>query len=89
MIIAIFVFRIENIDTLRHSVVVAVRTPQKAEQVKKTYEKVEGSRLKTVLLSDVCQLHDCIEAIKSEPSLDAVIHAGSPFTFDVKNIKKV
>ena len=73
----------------RYSLVLAVRTSEKAKEVEVHYAGVPNTRVKTVILPDVCQLNDCVYAIESEEPFDAVIHAGSPFRFDFEDTKKV
>ncbi|OAA37067.1 NADPH-dependent methylglyoxal reductase GRE2 [Beauveria brongniartii RCEF 3172] len=71
-----------------HSVVTTVRSPTKAEDIKKTYPNIGSDRLDFAIVPDIAKASAFDEVIQSDPPFEAVVHTASPFTFNVTDIKR-
>ena len=72
----------------KHSVVTTVRSQDKADGIKKAYPKVTTDQLDFAIVPDIEPEGAFDKAIVSDPPFEAVIHAASPFHFNVTDIKK-
>lgn len=73
-----------------HSVVTTVRTQEKADKIKTSYQKyVEKGQLGFAIVPDIAQPDAFEKAVVSDPPFEAVLHTASPFHFNVTDVKKV
>ena len=73
-----------------HSVVTTVRTQEKADRIKASYQKyVENGQLGFAIVPDIAQPDAFEKAVVSDPPFEAVLHTASPFHFNVTDVKKV
>lgn len=73
-----------------HSVVTTVRTQEKADKIKASYQSyVEKGQLGFAIVPDIAQPDAFEKAVVSDPPFEAVLHTASPFHFNVTDVKKV
>jgi nucleoside-diphosphate-sugar epimerase len=73
-----------------HSVVTTVRTQEKADKIKASYQShVEKGQLSFAIVPDIAQPDAFEKAVVSDPPFEAVLHTASPFHFNVTDVKKV
>ena len=72
----------------KHSVVTTVRSQEKADGIKKAYPKVTKDQLDFTIVPDIESAGAFDKAVVSDPPFEAVIHAASPFHFNITDIKK-
>jgi nucleoside-diphosphate-sugar epimerase len=73
-----------------HSVVTTVRTQEKANKIKESYQQYsEKGQLQFAIVPDIAQPDAFDDAVKSDPPFEAVLHTASPFHFNVTDVQKV
>jgi nucleoside-diphosphate-sugar epimerase len=73
-----------------HSVVTTVRTQEKADKIKASYQSyADKGQLDFAIVPDIAQPDAFEKAVVSDPPFEAVLHTASPFTFDISDIQKV
>jgi nucleoside-diphosphate-sugar epimerase len=73
-----------------HSVVTTVRTQDKADKIKASYQKyVDKGLLGFAIVPDIAQEGAFEKAVVSDPPFEAVLHTASPFHFNVTDVQKV
>lgn len=68
--------------------VTTVRSQEKANKIAEAYPKYNKSKLDFAIVEDIAQHGAFDKAVISEPPFEAVIHAASPFHFNVTDTKK-
>ncbi|EKG12762.1 NAD-dependent epimerase/dehydratase [Macrophomina phaseolina MS6] len=71
-----------------YSVVATVRSHDKAERIRQDHPSYGKDKLDFSLVNDIAKEGAFDEAVKTSPPLDAVIHAASPFHYDVTDVQK-
>jgi nucleoside-diphosphate-sugar epimerase len=73
-----------------HSVVTTVRTQEKADKIKASYQNyVDKGQLGFAIVPDIAQPDAFEKAVISDPPFEAVLHTASPFHFNVTDVQKV
>jgi len=72
----------------RHSVVTTVRSQEKAQKIKDAHSNIPKNKLDFAIVEDIAKESAFMEAVKSDPPFEAVIHTASPFHFNVTDAKK-
>ncbi|KAL9100757.1 MAG: hypothetical protein Q9163_003906 [Psora crenata] len=71
-----------------HSVVTSVRSDEKGQTILNNHPSVPKEKLDFVIVKDIARSGAFDDVIKSEPPFETVIHASSPFHFNVTDTKK-
>ena len=65
-----------------------VRSQQKGKTILEAHPNIDKERLDFSIVEDIGQKGAFDEAVKSTPPFEAVIHASSPFHFNITDVKK-
>ena len=72
-----------------HSVVTTVRSQDKADKIKASYQKyADNGQLSFAIVPDIAQPDAFEKAVVSDPPFEAVLHTASPFHFNVTDVQK-
>lgn len=72
-----------------HSVVTTVRSQDKADKIKASYQKyADSGQLSFAIVPDIAQPDAFEKAVVSDPPFEAVLHTASPFHFNVTDVQK-
>jgi nucleoside-diphosphate-sugar epimerase len=73
-----------------HSVVTTVRTQEKADKIKASYQSyADKGQLDFAIVPDIAQPDAFEKAVISDPPFEVVLHTASPFHFNVTDVQKV
>ncbi|KAM0322989.1 hypothetical protein ACHAQA_009088 [Verticillium albo-atrum] len=78
---------LEQLIEQGHSVVVTVRSEDKAQKIRDDHKDLDSERLTVAIVPDIAR-EDAFDEVVKTPGLEAVLHTASPFHFNFTDPKK-